>query len=290
MNKYLIILLTILFILLIGCSPVVTEVSNAVVFNTVELDTGVTLHYAESGPKDGEVIIFIPGYLDSWFSYSRVLPRLSDNYHAYAVTQRGHGESDKPDEFSMDLFAADMESFMNKLNIDKAVIVGHSMGSFIAQRIVINYPDRVSKLVLIGSGVDVTTNVVLLDFETFTDTLTDPIDRDMVYDFQSSTVVSETPEEFMNGIVDESMKVPIKTWQGALAALNATNHTDQLALITMPTLIMWGDHDEIFIEAEQTILAEKIPNATLKIYTDTGHSFQWEKPQEFVDDLEAFLK
>jgi non-heme chloroperoxidase len=65
-------------------------------FATTRLTTDVTLHYAERGNPTGEAIIFLHGYSDSWFSYSRVLPLLSPEYHAFALTQRGHGDSDKP--------------------------------------------------------------------------------------------------------------------------------------------------------------------------------------------------
>jgi len=69
---------------------------NDVQFSTTQLATGVTLHYAEKGDPTGEAIIFLHGYSDSWFSFSRVLPLLSPEYHTFALTQRGHGDSDKP--------------------------------------------------------------------------------------------------------------------------------------------------------------------------------------------------
>ena len=71
---------------------------NSIQFATTPLlSTGVRLHYAERGNRGGEAIIFLHGYSDSWFSFSRVLPLLSPSYHAFALTQRGHGDSDKPE-------------------------------------------------------------------------------------------------------------------------------------------------------------------------------------------------
>ena len=70
---------------------------NGIEFATTPLlSTGVRLHYAERGDRGGEAIIFLHGYSDSWFSFSRVLPLLSPSYHAFALTERGHGDSDKP--------------------------------------------------------------------------------------------------------------------------------------------------------------------------------------------------
>jgi len=69
---------------------------NGVEFATTHLATGLRVHYAERGDREGGAIIFLHAYVDSWFSYSRVLPLLSPSYHAFAPDQRGHGDSDKP--------------------------------------------------------------------------------------------------------------------------------------------------------------------------------------------------
>ena len=67
---------------------------NDVQFTTTRLSTGLRVHYAERGDPTGETIIFLHAYVDSWFSFSRVLPLLSPEYHAFAPDQRGHGRSD----------------------------------------------------------------------------------------------------------------------------------------------------------------------------------------------------
>ena len=63
---------------------------NDVEVATTRLATDVTLHYAERGDREGEAIIFLHGYSDSWYSFGRVLPLLSPEYDAFALTQRGH--------------------------------------------------------------------------------------------------------------------------------------------------------------------------------------------------------
>ena len=78
----------------------------------VTLPSGVRLQYAETGKPDGEPIILLHGYTDSWFSYSRVLPLLAPRYRAIAITQRGHGDSDRPGSYTGGDFAADVEAFM----------------------------------------------------------------------------------------------------------------------------------------------------------------------------------
>ena len=58
----------------------------------------------------------------------------------------------------------------------------------------------------------------------------------------------------------------------------------------MPTLILWGEHDAVFSREEQERLTATIADATLKVYTDTGHGVHWERPEEVVRDLEEFMR
>lgn len=270
--------------------PNITNSPDEIKFNMAQLETGVRLHYAERGKMDGEVIIFLHGYTDSWYSFSTVLSLLSTEYHAYSLSQRGHGESEKPDHYNMSDFAADVKAFMNELGIEKASIVGHSMGSFVAQRVAIDYADRVKRLVLIGSAPSATNNQGILEFQEIVGTLEDLIDRTFVYEFQSSTLLNPVPNEFLDNVVSESMKVPARVWQEALAGLSKVDHNNQLHQINAPTLIIWGDHDDFFTQEEQETLTNRIANATFKLYPNVGHGLHWEKPKETVNDIEKFMQ
>ena len=125
---------------------------NGTEFAITHLSTGPRLHYAERGDKEGEAIVFLHAYADSWFSYDRVLHLLSPAYHALAPDQRGHGDSDKPECcYAADDFAADVDAFMDAVGLEEVTLVGDSSGGLIAQRVALSYPHRVSRLVLIGS-------------------------------------------------------------------------------------------------------------------------------------------
>src|SRR5918998_2673125 len=127
--------------------------NGAELATTPPLSTGVRLHYVERGDPRAEAIVFLHGYSDSWFSFSWVLPLLSPSYHAFALTQRGHGDSDKPECcYTLDDFAADVDAFMDVVGLEEATLVGHSGGTIIAPRVALNYPHRVSRLVLIGAA------------------------------------------------------------------------------------------------------------------------------------------
>ena len=97
-------------------------------------------------------VILLHGVTDSWRSFELVLPHLPPSIHAFALSQRGHGDADRPlTGYSFHDFAADVAAFMDALQLKTAVIVGHSMGSGVDQRFALDYPDRLLGFVLVGS-------------------------------------------------------------------------------------------------------------------------------------------
>jgi non-heme chloroperoxidase len=270
-------------------TDIVSAASKDVQLREVTLPSGVRLQYAETGHADGEPIIMLHGYTDSWYSFSRVLPELAPKYRGISISQRGHGDSDRPGSYTGDDLAADVDGFMEALGIERATVVGHSMGSFVAQTVAIRYPHRVKKLVLIGSAT-VAGNEAIVGLNDFVQTLTDPVDSTFVYEFQASTIYYPVPQVFLDSVVSESRKLPAQVWKGALEGLIGTVNAPRLSEIQAPTLVVWGDRDGIFPREEQDALIAAIPNATLTVYPETGHALHWERPREFTRELEKFVK
>ena len=124
------------------------------VLESVELSTGVMLPYVEQGDHAGVPVMLLHGFTDSWRSFEPVLPHLPASIRAFALTQRGHGDADRPATgYLFGDFAADVAAFMDAVGIAQAVIVGTSMGSSVAQRFAIDFPERVLGLVLMGTFV-----------------------------------------------------------------------------------------------------------------------------------------
>jgi non-heme chloroperoxidase len=266
--------------------------SNDVQFATTDLSTGIRLHYAQRGDPTGEAIIFLHGYSDSWFSFSEVLPLLSPEYHAFAVTQRGHGDSDKPECcYTLNDFAADVDAFMDALSLEEATLVGMSGGSFIAQRVALDYPHRVSRLVLISSAVTLRDNEAVTGLGEEMLALEDPISPEFVREWQEVNVYHPVPDEFFATVVSESLKLPARVWRDYWeGVVLAPDHASRLGEIDAPTLVLWGEQDAVFSREDPERLAAAIPDATLKVYPETGHSVHWERPKEVVRDLEEFMK
>ena len=144
-------------------------------FADVRLTTGVRLRYAEQGNPDGHPLILLHGYTDSWFSFSRALPYFDPSYHVYLLDQRGHGDSERPASgYTFPDFAADVIAFMDAKGITRATLVGHSMGSLVAQGVALAAPERVERLVLIGSATTVR-NEAVLEFQQAVEKLVEPV-------------------------------------------------------------------------------------------------------------------
>jgi pimeloyl-ACP methyl ester carboxylesterase len=257
----------------------------------VTLPTGVRVNYVERGDPRGTPVILLHGYTDSRRSYDRILRLLPASFHVFAVTHRGHGESGKPDEgYTPSHFAADLAAFLDTMRIESAVIVGHSMGSTVAQRFAIDYPSRTRALVLEGAFLPSPHNQAVREFFQTVRTFTDPVDPKVAREFQQSTLARPVPPEFFETMVSESLKVPARVWKAALEPYLTLDFSDQLTEVAIPTLLVWGDRDGFTGRAEQDALNRAIAGSRLTIYGGTGHCPHWEEPERFAADVVAFVR
>ena len=258
---------------------------------SVSLATGIDISYVEQGDRAGTPVIFLHGVTDSWHSFERVLPLLPPGIHAFAISQRGHGDSSRPASgYSLSDMADDLAAFLDVVHLQRAIIVGHSMGASVAQRFAIDHPDRTSGLVLMGAFATFREP----DFEAFVQTsilpLTDPISADFAREWQLSTLAREMDAAHLDTVVVETLKVPAFVWHAAFSGFLETGDcTSELTSVTVPTLLMRGERDSYASAAAQTRLLQVIPQATLITYEQHGHAFHWEDPQRFVNDLVPFL-
>jgi non-heme chloroperoxidase len=259
-------------------------------FGEVRLPTGVRLHYAEQGDAAGQVVILLHGYSDSWFSFSRILPLLPAGYRVYALDQRGHGDSEQPaGGYAPRDLAADVVAFMEAKGIERATVVGHSMGSLVAQQVALAAPQRVQRLVLLGTMTTVRNMPGIGELALAIDSLSDPVPEAFAREFQASTVHQPVPPEFMDRMVAGSLRLPARAWRALMAGMLATDAPVALGAHRIPTLILWGDRDAYCTRAEQDALVRMLGTATLKVYTETGHTPHWERPHDVARDLVAFL-
>jgi pimeloyl-ACP methyl ester carboxylesterase len=255
------------------------------------LPSGIKLHYVEQGNEQGIPIILLHGFTDSWHSYETVLPQLSSNLHVFALTQRGHGNSDKPfTGYHPKDFAADIAAFMNEKKISAAFIAGHSMGGMIAMQFALDFPEKVKGLVIIGSDASFKDNPGVSEFSAEINKLSDTVGPEFADAFQQSTCAHPVDPAYYKVLVGESLKVPPFVWKAAMNGIIKTDLRSQLNKIQAPVLIVWGDKDGFCTKAGQDAMLREMPQARLLIYEETGHALHWEEPKKFAADLTAFIK
>ncbi|SHF43054.1 Pimeloyl-ACP methyl ester carboxylesterase [Seinonella peptonophila] len=256
---------------------------------SVKLSTGITMKYVEMGRSNGPTLVLIHGMTDNSRSWSLIAPYLATKYHLYMVDLRGHGDTDKPDlrMYPISMYASDIADFIDKMKINNADIIGHSLGSMVAQELAINYPEKVRKLVLESSA--------LVEFDALGRDLYDaavgfgnnPPDQE----FMDSWYANPNPvnKEFLSYEMKESQNIPPKTWRAITKGAAASYLVPFMNELKAPTLILWGSADSFFGIDIQKKLRAKIPKAKLVNYIGTGHNIQWEIPQKMAHDVMNFL-
>jgi pimeloyl-ACP methyl ester carboxylesterase len=262
------------------------------VVRSVLLPHGIRLPYAEHGDPNGTPVVFLHGYTDSWRSYESVLPNLPRSIRAFALTQRGHGDADRPATgYRPQDFARDVAAFLDVHGIERAVVVGHSMGGSVAQRFAIDYPERLAGLVLVGARASWHDQPDVAGLiEHVTSSLCDPVDPLFAREFQQSTLARPVPPEWLDMAVAESLKLPAATWRAVCEqGVQQADLTGLLARIDAPTLLFCGDLDAYARDGQQALHAG-IANSRLEWYAGTGHALHWEEPVRFARDVVAFVR
>jgi pimeloyl-ACP methyl ester carboxylesterase len=308
---------------------------------TIQLSTGITMRYLQVGPSNGPAVFLLHGYTDTSRSLAPVmsaLHRLLPGLDIIDPDLRGHGQSSLPAGagcpaapdtcFRPSDFARDIVAFMDARHIRHATMVGHSMGTLVAQELGLSYPQRVGKLVLISTATDGQSEPAVSDLLGLVDGFWEPAFLaagyswpDGVYDV-SPAVAAPGFEDFLTGFWDadaiadpaflaqtvtETAATPLGTWIGALQAITETDNTQRLEQLKPPTLVLWAVQDDIFSRAiEQklidtlTIAAHNGGSFWWKQYgvlpppadgtqTDLGHNLVWEAPGAIALDIASYL-
>ena len=244
------------------------------------LPTGVALNVAIADANPGIPTVLLPGLADSWWSWSRVMPGLAAAGPVMAVDPRGHGSSERPECcYTVEDVAGDVIALLETLDVARAVFIGHSGSCFAARHIALSHPDRVAGLGLIASPIALDRKRLRAFIEEVR-ALDDPVPEDFVRGFQEGTAHVPLPEQFVDGLVAESRRLPAHVWRSTLEGLLAYRDEADLSRVRAPTTLVWGDRDAIVSRDDQERLTQAIPDASLVVLPETGHSAHWERPDE----------
>jgi len=258
----------------------------------VTLASGLTLECEEQGDPAGPAVVLLPGPTDSWRSYQPCLDLLPGDLRVVSVSQRGHGESDKPDTgYGVEDFSADVVLLLDALAVDHAAIAGHSGSCLVARKVALDRPDRVTGLILEASPATLRDDPLLLEFvESTVSQLVDPISPDFARSFVTATSSDDLRPDLLDVLTDDLVKVPARVWTETFAQLLRYDDTAELSLIDVPTLLVWGDRDTLVSRGAQDYLVHVLPDAQLLVYPGAGHTPRWDDPVRFSRDIATFAR
>jgi pimeloyl-ACP methyl ester carboxylesterase len=265
----------------------------------IALPNGESLAYIDRGERSGPPVILIHGYTDSARDWVPMLPYLAKRDRLILVDIRGHGQSSKPECcYTRIDFAYDIKLLLDALGVQRADIVGHSLGSIIAQTFAEYWPERTAHVVLIsstgGSPPDRPKQPPQFDFAAEIRKLKEPIEADspfMIAWWDSPTPVDP---DFIRRQRRDAAGIPLRVWLAVLdQALPANNiYPDlqsTLPRLKAPTLLIWGSKDPIMEEDVRQSLRKALPGAKVKIFDGLGHNPFWEDPRGVAEAVNAFL-
>ena len=239
---------------------------------------GVNVYYESFGQSSNgsPPIVFLHPWSTNRYIWSFQILKFARDHRCIVVDHRGHGMSDKPEGgYAIGEMAADVVAILDDAGIDRAVLVGNSIGGMIAMQTSLDAPERVIANLILSSGTNIgadtppeVAEAMQKDWRAvFTGLLDSAI---------SAKSKANKPEiqDFMNGAfsVDENFTEAV--FFASLADPNGVfswNISDELKNISQPTMIIAGVEDGATTVEQNQFLADNIPNAEIKIYDEIGH-------------------
>lgn len=264
---------------------------------------GMRIHYLDWGIAGRRPIVFLHGAALNAHTWDVVCLALRQQYHCYAVDQRGHGESAwaEDGDYSGEAHRSDIETFVNHLGLDQFVLVGHSMGGFNAFNYAFLHHRHLAALVLVDAGPSMLVKGArrIVDFVTQTaelDSLEEAIQKAIEFNPRRD------PRLLRNSLLHNfrrnsngkwTRKTDLRMWHGSK---NREQQREQLkerfhqaARVSCPALIVQGSLSDVFTSEDAQDLARKFADGHYAQVGEAGHTVQGDNPRIFAQVLSEFL-
>jgi pimeloyl-ACP methyl ester carboxylesterase len=254
----------------------------------------------------GPVLLLLHGIAGSSRTWRDVIPRLTDRFTVIAPDLTGHGHSEKPvGDYSLGAFASGIRDLLEVLSIDRATVIGQSFGGGVAMQLVYQHPERCERLVLVDSGglgrevswllrlmaLPGSEYVMPVIFPSFVRDWGDNLFRMIDERGIRMGRITEMWSAYASLAESENRQAFARTIKSVIDPGGQTvSAMDRLYLASpMPTLIIWGDRDDIIPVSHAYAAHQAMPGSRLVIIEGVGHFPQIEAPEQFVDALVDFI-
>jgi pimeloyl-ACP methyl ester carboxylesterase len=265
---------------------------------TINVD-GTPVAYREVGGPTGVPVIFLHHFtavLDDWDP--RVADGLASRHHVIAFDNRGVGATGSDVPADLEQMGADAIAFIRALGYDKVDLFGFSLGGAVAQMVALQAPELVRRMILAGTGPRGGGGIWKMPFivgGAYTKAFLTRKDPRHFLFFPRTTEGKKAASAYFDRLAERTADLdkPISS-QARLAQLRAITRgglhaPDDLSTITVPVFVANGDNDLMVASAHSAGMANRLPNATLRIYPDSGHGGVFQHHVEFVQEALAFL-
>jgi pimeloyl-ACP methyl ester carboxylesterase len=219
------------------------------------------IYYQVAGA--GPPLVLVHGLSASTRWWARNVGALARRFRVYVVDLIGFGGSRDGEPFVLERASAQLADWMEHLGIERANLVGHSMGGFISVDLAADHPHRVDKLVLVAAAAL-------------------PLGRGYVrHSLGLVRGIRHLPLSFLPILITDAYRAGPKTIWKAAQELLSTDIAPKLARIEAPSLLLWGANDTIVPPDIGRGLERDLPNARLVMLQGAGHNPMWDRPHEF---------
>lgn len=266
---------------------------------TVEIASGIEMYYMEMGNRDGEPLVLIHGMSDYSRSWSLIAPYFAD-YHIYIPEMRAHGDTGTGgiNRIEQGIMGYDVVCFLDAMGLERVNLMGHSRGTSIAQLVVLNYPERVSRVVFeSGAAVSDNTPAELRDntyYEKPFNALPiaglpeDTTGFEGFDDYMDWWYYNDAPvdEDFIEMAKYEASWLPLEAWRSIGGILKEPQDLEDI-----PALAIWGEDDYLMgKDVRDRFMANYGDSVEYIIHPGYGHNVHWEDPAMIAEEVIAFFE